>query len=384
MKHILSKIAIFFSLVLITSIAAAVLLVFVYPKLSIWSWTAGFSWPDSLKGSTTVIERTEQVILSPEEGIERFITAPRTAVVSLISTPEVSGSRPVLSDLKENLSSGVLVTNDGLVATFAPEKPVTENRRFMVFFSDDKNSTAQYVAYDPVLKVAYFRTTRSDTAAIPFANSSDIRPGRRFVALSAGTYGEKERVAAGVISEYARTFNLSGKTVASSDAWEGVFLTDHTLSSSFSGGAVVAMNGELIGLAGTMLLDGKEASFVIPSNAIRQSLRRVTELATDTSRSDFGAYYISLSPSSALMMGLARDRGAYVYTPSEKSGLAIISGSIAERLGLRFGDIIISVNDAEINLDRPFSVALNEIMPGQELRLSVERSGKMILLQGIR
>lgn len=383
-KSILGALLRFVLLVAITGIFGAFIYAFLFPKLTLWSFTKDFPWPVPFKNSTTIIERTEQVIVPTEEGIERFITAPSTAIVSIVASPLTINVRPTLTVSSDTHYSGVLITNDGLVVTYSENRPITENKKFTVFFNSGEQSDASFVAFDSLRNLAFFQTLRSDTASMAFTNSNDIRPGRRFIAIAGRASGEGQKVATGVISEYARTFNLSGKTIASSDKWEGVFFLDRNINPSFSGGAVVAMNGELIGLLGTTTLDGKETSFVLPANVLHQSLDRVVTQKGESPRQDFGAYYLPLTKGTSLTLGLPRDRGAYLYTPSEKTGLAILSGSLAERLGLRYGDIVTTVNDREINLDWPFSVALDSLSPGDKFRLSIERSGKPFELQGTR
>lgn len=383
MKAFFRSLFLLLFLALTAGTAGAFVYTSIFPKLAVWPLTARFSWPTPLSQSTAIIERTEQIVLSPEEGVERFIPGPRTSIVSVVSAQNNRSIRKGnIALVQRDVFSGVLVTNDGLVATYASEKPVSENRNFTVLFADGVASNASFVAFDSLASIAYYRTDRSDTSSIAFANSNDIRPGRRYIAIAGTTSGEGERVAAGVISEYSRTFNLSGKTVASSDKWEGVFFLDREIGTGFNGGAVVAMNGELIGLIGSTTLDSQATSFVLPANVIRRSLDRFSDL--NLVHQPFGAYYLSITPAIMHSLGLAKDRGAYVYTPSEKTGLAVISGSPAERLGLRYGDIILTVNEEEINLDRPLSVALDDVRPGQSLRLRVDRAGEQLELAGVR
>lgn len=383
MRAFFRSLSLYLLLTLLAGIAGAFVYASIFPKLAVWPLTARFSWPTPFSQSTAIIERTEQIVLAPEEGIEKFIPGPRTSIVSVVSVQDHRPARQgnlALAD--REIFSGILVTNDGLVATYANEKPVAENRNFTVLFADGTASKASFVAFDSVTNIAYYRTERSDTSSIAFTNSNDIRPGRRYIALAGTSSGEGERVAAGVIGEYSRAFNLSGKTVASSDKWEGVFFLDREIGSGFDGGAVVAMNGELIGLIGSTMLDGRVTTFVLPANVIRHSLDRLPDLAT--ARQTFGAYYLSITPAMMHSLGLSKDRGAYIYTPSEKTGLAVISGSLAERLGLRYGDIVLAVNDQEINLDRPLPVALDDIRSGQPLRLRIDRAGESLELVGIR
>lgn len=369
-----------FSLFLVLALGAGVFgaltYAFLLPRLSTWPFVSRFPWPNAGVNGGTVIQKTEQVVLSQEEGLERFIAAPRTAVVSILSMPiqRVAG---VSAGNAVHDWSGVLVTNDGMVATYMNEAPTTHARRFMVFFSDGNASLAEFVAYDPIVNVAFFRTERADTPAMSFANSEDIHQGRRFIALSGTDDPEELRLASGYISERNRTFNLAGKTVASTDEWEGVFLPDRLIGNGWSGAAAIAMNGDLIGLIGTMMLDAEERAFILPVNALRQALQQVIS-GRDVVRTKIGAYYVSLSKETALALGVARDRGAMIFTPSAQTGLAVIAGSPAEKAGLRYGDIVTAVNGREINLEWPLSVALYETPAGERIRLSIERAGNVL------
>ncbi|MFZ1626324.1 MAG: S1C family serine protease [Candidatus Moraniibacteriota bacterium] len=369
-----------FALFVLLTLVAGVVGAFVYaalvPALSSWSWTDRFSWPGSSMNGPTVIQKTEQVILSQEDGLERFVSAPRSAIVTLLSIP--IDKKNLGSTVKE--ISGVLVTNDGLVVTYASETPLAEKRRYTVLFSDGNASQAEFVAYDATVNIAYFRTERADTPAIAFANSSDVRQGRRFMALAGTSDPDEGRLSSGYIGERSRTFNLSGKTVSSTDKWEGVFSPDRPLGAEFSGGAAVAMNGELIGLIGTLTFDASERSFIIPANAVRFSLQRVISGA-EPARAYFGAYYVTLTKATSRVLGVSREQGAMIYTPSEKAGLAVIAGSPAEKSGLRFGDIVTAVDGREINPDWPLSVALYERLAGSEITLDVLRGGDSISLR---
>jgi S1-C subfamily serine protease len=328
------------------------------PVLSQWSALRTFT------ENVTVIEKTEQVVISQDEAIERFLGTPFSSIVGIVST---SSGAPAVRQ------TGVLVTNDGVVATYRTAAPLSANERHTVFFADGNASPARFIWFDTRTNVAYYQTDRRDTPSIAFANSDDIRPGRRFVALASTADERQGQLAVGVIAAADRMFNLSGKTVASSDKWEGVLLPDRPLDDVFVGGAAVALNGEMIGLTGLLDIDGEKRVFFLPANALRQSLQRYISEGTRLNRS-FGVYYVTVSKETALLYGLGRDRGALVYTPSGRNGLAIIAGSPAEEMGLRVGDLIIGVNGREINLDWPLSVALAATSPGTDLTFQIVRN----------
>ena len=133
----------------------------------------------------------------------------------------------------------------------------------------------------------------------------------------------------------------------------------------------------MVGLFGSLTIDNQNQIFLIPANAVRASFERAR--AGNFARPTLGVYYLTLTKASALSHGMSdRDRGALIYSPSGKTGLAVLSGSPAERAGLRAGDIVIAVNGAEVNLDRPLSVAVGTFAKGDTVMLLVIRDGKEI------
>jgi S1-C subfamily serine protease len=133
----------------------------------------------------------------------------------------------------------------------------------------------------------------------------------------------------------------------------------------------------MIGIIGKLNLNGQDQYFEIPSSAIKSSMEKVAQNGLD-SRPFFGAYYISISKEYSIANKLNRDRGALIYSPSGKQGLAIISGSPAEAAGLRINDIVVSVGTQDVNLDNPLSNLINQYKKGDKIELTVSRNGQEI------
>ena len=142
------------------------------------------------------------------------------------------------------------------------------------------------------------------------------------------------------------------------------------------GGPVVQYNGEMLGIVGSLSIDNVTQTFILPSNAVRRSLEFVLS-ESGSKRPVFGAYYIPLTQAYALQYGLNRTEGALIYSPSGRTGLALISGKAAERSGLQANDVIISVNAEAVTLANPLSVLLSKFKPGDTVTLSVERAGSV-------
>lgn len=314
--------------------------------------------------NVTIINRTEEVVIREDDAIERIVAQPATAVVNIIFPSSLGLQR-----------TGVLLTNDGLIATFAPD--LTDPSTPTVLLYDGTSQEATLVGKDTLSGLVFYRMAGRNTPAIALANSDDSRVGRRLIAIGNSEAEYQNRLAVGVLGHKNRTFNLSGKTVASSEKWEGVFEMDMPQAREFVGGAVIGYNGEMVGMVGKVTLDNTEKYFLLPANAVREAFDRLLA-GTLESRPELGVYYLPLTKALAISRELSRDRGALVYSPSGRTGLSVLAGTPADSAGIRYGDIIIAINGVEVNLDRPLSVLIGQLKKGDIATLLVLRAGEEI------
>jgi S1-C subfamily serine protease len=336
-------------------------------------------------GNTTVIERKEQLIVREDDSVDAIVSQPSTAVVNIISTVPKIATGSVFQEGKSH--TGVLLTNDGIIVTYGDpsveeagmigqvSSTATKDAAFHVLLHDGSSHEASFIGYDRLTNLAFFRIDGNDFPAIPLANSDDSVPGKKLVAIGNAYEEYQNRFSIGVLSNRNKLFNLSGKTVASSEKWEGVFEMDLANPEPYLGGPAVNFRGEMVGLFGDVEIDGKDTFFLLPSNVVRDSLRLVIS-GKLSDRASLGVYYLTLTKASAAGNGVgARDRGALIFAPSGKTGLSVLSGLPADQAGLRYGDIVIAVNGIEINLDNPLSVAIGTFSKGELVELLVLRNG---------
>jgi len=328
----------------------------------------------NIAGNTTVIERKEQLVVREDDSVDTIVSQPSTAVVSIIAS-NTKPSATVFQNVKSQ--TGVLLTNDGIIVTYGNPLPLqTKDVAYRVLLHDGSSHDATLVAEDRLTNLVFFRIGGDDLPAISLANSDDSTAGKKMVAIGNAVEAFQNRFSIGVLSNRDKQFNLSGKTVASSEKWEGVFEMDLANPEVYLGGPAVNFRGEMVGLFGDTELDGKKTYFLLPSNVVRDALR----LATDgkiPSRATLGAYYLTLTKVSAAgNKAVSRDHGALIYSPSGKTGLAVLAGSPAEKAGLRYGDIVTTVDGADIDLDNPLSVAIGRHSKGEAAELGILRDGK--------
>jgi hypothetical protein len=137
---------------------------------------------------------------------------------------------------------------------------------------DGSVEEARFIGWDSLTNIAFFRIEVSDAPAIALADSDSARLGKKLIAIAHGDEARQNRFLTGTLDAFDATFNLSGKTVASTEKWEGVFRMNTPLGVDFVGSPVIQYNGEMLGIIGTLVIDNAPETFIIPAKAIRQSL----------------------------------------------------------------------------------------------------------------
>lgn len=329
--------------------------------------------------NVTVINKTEQITIKENDSINELAARPGTAVVNIVSLPVVENAAvQKINDrnplLKEISGTGIVVTSDGVIVTYR-SAIIEKNAKYTVFLYDGNKFEASLMGIDEFTNLAYLKIDASNLPVMGFADSNEYKPGKKLIAIG-NSYGEyQNRFSSGLLSNVNRAFNLSGKSVSSTDKAEGVIETDFDGKKEYLGGPVIGYTGELVGIIGVVTIDNENHYFEIPSNMVKQSLDLALRNELQT-RPMFGAYYISLTKEKATILNIAQEKGALIYAPSGKQGLALLAGSIAEKSGIRIGDIVTAVNGQEITLDNPFSNALSRYKKGDTIELTILRDQK--------
>jgi serine protease Do len=338
----------------------------IMPRLASTPAFANLGFVKHFNERVTIINKTEQVTVREDDPLEKIVSQAAAAVVTFVISDKTTG-RP-------ETGTGVLLTNDGLVAFYSNQPGDVKKFSYQAILLDGSVKAALPTGYDTLTHLAFFRLDGNpNTQAISFANSDDARIGKKVVALGYAAADYQIRAATGVIGDIDRTFSISGKTVASSEQWQGVFRPDIAGLDRFSGGPLVDTNGEMQGLVGTVSLDGIVQPFALPSNAVREALDRII---AGTPQKVFGAYYLPVTKALAAGQGLSRDQGALIYSPSGKTGLALITDAPAARAGLQVGDIITAIGGTPVTLEDSLPKLLSHLGNTEQTDVTIVRGGE--------
>jgi S1-C subfamily serine protease len=365
----LKKIIIIFGIVLISGLSAVFAEHWVFPQLAA---TRFFQEHDFLKETAeniTMINKTEQVFVKEESSIVKLAGPSVSSVVKVVSFPN-SQTRPDQKISHKN-GTGLIVTSDGLVMTHSSAINASGST-YKVLTYDGGSYDAELKSIDSWSGLVFLKISASNLAAVSFGSSNDTKAGEKVLTIGRSFSQSGLSYASGVISDVDPTFNLAGKTLSSSEKLEGVFRTDMILDGNFLGGPLVDYSGQVIGVNGSLEFDGKVLFFQIPSEKVKLAVGRF--IAGETEKNSvLGIYYVPLTQEYALAHNIPRQKGALVFSPSGQSGLAIISGSAAEKAGLHLGDIITHVGTEEVSLEKSFSDLIYKYKKGEEMELTLFR-----------
>jgi serine protease Do len=265
------------------------------------------------------------------------------------------------------LGSGVIVDAAGLVIT--NNHVVQGADQILVALADRREYPAKLLFAEPRLDLALLKIDPKG-AAIPVAKLGDsdrAQVGDLVLAIG-NPFGVGQTVTQGIVSAVART------GIGVSDT-QFFIQTDAAINQGNSGGALVAMNGEVIGINSAILTGGQNGGsiglgFAIPSNMVKIFLRGAQSGKLVTAW--IGVEGEALTAESASQAGLDRPTGVLVT--------GVSPGSPAARAGLKAGDIVYAVDGKAVLDPTSLRYQISSQPVGETVTLTVVRSGKAMNL----
>ena len=260
------------------------------------------------------------------------------------------------------LGSGVIINaNKGYVVT---NNHVVDNAtKIQVQLSDGRRYDAKVIGKDPRSDIALIQLSEAkNLTAINIADSDTLRVGDYTVAIG-NPYGLGETVTSGIVSALGR----SGLNV---ENYENFIQTDAAINRGNSGGALVNLNGELIGINTAILApDGGNIGigFAIPSNMVKNLTAQMVEYG-QVKRGELGVMGTELNSELAKAMKVDAQRGAFVSQ--------VLPNSAAAKAGIKAGDVIVSLNNKPLSSFAALRAEVGSLPIGTKMELGLLRDGK--------
>ena len=269
--------------------------------------------------------------------------------------------------------TGFIITSDGYIVT---NKHVVadEEAEYTVMMNDESKYDAEVVARDPTTDFAVLKIEGKDFPTIELGDSDEIKVGQTVIAIGNALGEFRNTVSVGVISGLSRSITASSFGFGSENL-VGVIQTDASINHGNSGGPLLNLAGQVIGINTAIAQDAQNIGFAIPINEVKNSIESVKEYG-EIIRPWLGVRYIMINESIAESNKLDVDYGALIIRGEEKTDLAVIPGSPADKAGLVENDIILEVNGEKIDQNYPLMKAIAKFKPGDEITLKVLHKGE--------
>jgi serine protease Do len=256
-----------------------------------------------------------------------------------------------------NLATGIVVSEDGRILTRADA--VEDASLVRVTLADGQQLDATVVGVDEMTDLAVLKIEA--TGLSPLAFAADTRTGEPVIALGA-KFGDRREVSSGIVSG-------TGEDVQQAAIFDALE-TDAAISWGNSGGPLLNGQGEIVGVnARHVRTDGMSPGLnvAVPADVASEVL---ADLSADgkVERGFLGVQITPVSDDVAAALGLEANTGAFVEDVSE--------GSPAAAAGLKRGDIVLSVNGADIRTPRDLTRSIANDRPGAEVAIQLLRAGQ--------
>lgn len=267
----------------------------------------------------------------------------------------------------EGLGSGVIIdAAKGYILT--NNHVISQADKISVQLNDGREFDAKLIGGDDQSDIALLQVQNpSNLTQIAIADSDKLRVGDFAVAVG-NPFGLGQTATSGIVSALGRSgLNLEGL--------ENFIQTDASINRGNSGGALLNLNGELIGINTAILAPGGGSigiGFAIPSNMAKTLSQQLIQFG-EVKRGLLGIKGMEMSADIAKAFKLNVQRGAFVSEVLPNSGSA--------KAGVKSGDVIVSLNDKPLSSFAELRSRIATTEPGAKVKLGLIREGKPLTVE---
>jgi len=292
--------------------------------------------------------------------------SPAVVFVTVSGTVRSDTSRNPLFDEPQSrpfrgAGSGVIVDADkGFIITNA--HVVEDATDILVTLADDRTVPAQVRARDERSDIALLQVKPGNLVDIPLGDSTKLEVGDYVVAIG-NPFGLQHTVTSGIVSAL-------GRSGINPDNFEDFIQTDASINMGNSGGALVNLKGELVGINTAIVSrtgDNSGIGFAIPVNMVKTIYDQLLKYGS-VKRGLLGVNIYTMTPDDAQNLGVPGTHGAVVSQ--------VLEGSTAEAAGIRTGDIITSVNSQPVKSAAELRNTIGLLRAGEQVEINLLREGK--------
>ena len=331
--------------------------------------------PLPIQQSTDIAQPGNQIALASTDIstlITEMVEKVEPSVVKVVGVIPGQQTFFGMSDDQQVSGSGFIVTGDGYIIT---NNHVVESvNQIYVILSDGTTIPAEIVSTDVFADLAVLKVEGQMPGVATLGDSDILKPGESVIAIGSPLGDFRNSVTVGVISATGRMLDTGNGY-----EMENLIQTDAAINSGNSGGPLVNLAGEVVGIntlvvrgdgMGSAIAEG--LGFAIPSNTAGLITEQIIQKGY-FARPYMGVQIQHINPSIAQRYNLAVEWGAYV--------VRIGNNSPASKAGIISGDIILRIGNISLDEDIQFVNALFSYQPGDVVEVEFLRGGDHVTVQ---
>jgi S1-C subfamily serine protease len=281
---------------------------------------------------------------------------------------------------QQSAGTGFIISKDGIIVTNRHVVPAGTSSVSVTLSDGTTFDNVQVIGRTPESSsqdIAFLKigdTKGKTLVPVTLGDSSKVAVGDRVVAIGNALGQFQNTVTEGILSGFGRDVTAGDQSGAqSTENLTDLFQTDAAINEGNSGGPLVNINGEVIGVNTAIASSAQNIGFAQPVNDLKGLIDSV--LAGGKLQQPYlGVRYVSLTNDLAKEFNLKVTRGAYITSGNNQA--AVISGSPADKAGLKEKDVITKVNNITIDDKTSLTAALSRFKVGDKVTLTVIRDGK--------
>lgn len=268
--------------------------------------------------------------------------------------------------------TGFLISSDGLILT---NRHVVsdEEAEYSVILEGGKTYAAVVLSRDTFNDLAVIKIEEKNLPVVALGDSEALKLGQTVVAIGNTLGRYQNTVTRGVVSGVGR--DISAGDAQGISVLDGLLQTDAAINRGNSGGPLINLNGEVVGVNVAIDREGESIGFAIPINEAKTAIESVKKTGRII-RPILGIRYVPITKEIAELNKLKVDYGVLVVRGSRPNEFAVLPGSAADKAGIVENDIILDFNGKKIDEQNPLSKMIQKLKPGETVKLKTLHDGE--------
>jgi len=320
-------------------------------------------------------EKVVREVVSEEDAVIDVVDKSTSSVVSIVRKEVYFDIFDGPTRSENSIGTGFIVDGENWIVLTNKHVVDSEEASYSVITADEETYDVENVYRDPINDFAILKINKDGNEnktldSIPLGDSDILKVGQSVVAIgnALGEFGNS--VTKGVISGLKRGITARSGAFGRAEMLEDVIQTDAALNPGNSGGPLLNLAGEVVGINVAVSQGAQNLGFAIPINTLKPVIEQFNKDGK-ISRPYLGVEYMQITKDIAERRSLPV--GAFVRN--------VVPGSPANKAGLKTGDIILRLNKIQLNdEDNTLAKVISRQQTGKEITMLVDRNGREITM----